>query len=224
MKEPPLFMLNIPNRPRQMARAAVLFPVSVKGKRVVLATAAHTVDDLVGNYEMILSDASGQRLPPTQTAVRTMILPAELGMDLAFLEMRMDEVPTPVRLSEQAISKGAVLSHARNVLLRPEFKETYVISPQTVAPLPRRFTRLEGQYVETIEQANVAGKVFKNPLRGLVMRSWPGVSGSPIWDSFGNVLGMVCGGNEELTETEPAFFLVYLPAKAIKTALSQFVG
>ncbi len=220
MKIPSLFMLNIPDRVQKRVRAAVLFPVSVKGKNVVLATASHTVIGLTGEYEMILSDADGRRLPATTIPTKTMILPPTLGMDIAFLETQMDELPMPVRLSDQAISKGTTLSHARNVLLRGEFEDqTYVVNSQTVSPLSRRFTFDLDRFVEASEQVALAGRVYRNPLRGLAMRSWPGVSGSPIWDKFGNVLGMVCGGNEELTEAEPEFYVVYLPAKAIKEGL-----
>lgn len=219
MKEPPLFMLNILNHDRTGTKAAVLFPVSVKGNSVVFVTAAHAVAGLGGRYEMILSDANGQKLPPTKIPTKTMILPPELGMDVAFLETQMDAPPTPVRLSEKSISKGTVLSHARNVLFRTELEGTYMVSRQTTAPLSRRFTFDVDQHIEVSEQVAQVGRVYKNPLRTLAMRSWPGVSGSPIWDPYGNVLGMVCGGNEELTAAEPEFFLVYLPAKAIKDGL-----
>ena len=149
-----------------------------------------------------------------------MILPVGLGIDLAFLEMPMDSLPTPVKWSDQSIPKGAVLHHARNVLFRKEFEETCLVTEQTVSPLPRRFALSGGQYVEVFGRRGViGGKVYKNLLRGLSMRSWPGVSGSPIWDTHGSVLGMVCGGNEELTDVEREFFLVYLPARVIRESL-----
>ena len=90
MKVPPLFMLNIPDRVRKRAGAGVLFPVSVKGRTVVLATAAHSLTGLVGKYEMILTDANGHELPHTKTPVKTMILPPALSTDLAILDTRED--------------------------------------------------------------------------------------------------------------------------------------
>ncbi|HWP61336.1 MAG TPA: hypothetical protein VN495_01920, partial [Candidatus Paceibacterota bacterium] len=76
---------------------------------------------------------------------------------------------------------------------------------------------------EPSEHLAVLGQQLKSPWRGLIMRSWPGVSGSPLWDQYGNVLGMVGGGNQELTESDPDFHLVYLPAKVIKENLRRFI-
>lgn len=219
VKVPPLFMLNIPGPDNKSVKAAVLFPVSVQGKNVVFATAAHTLAGIGGQYKMMLADANGHELPPATTPTKTLILPPEFGMDIAFLQMQMDAPPTAVRLSDKSIPKGAVLSHARNVRLRDEFEETCRVTQQTVSPLSRRFTFDVDQYVEVSEQVALVGRAHKNPLRALAARSWPGVSGSPLWDQYGNVLGMVCGGNEETTEAEPEFFLIYLPAKAIKDGL-----
>ena len=56
------------------------------------------------------------------------------------------------------------------------------------------------------------------------MRSWPGVSGSPLWDKTGGVVGMVAGGTENLTEADPDYNLVYLPAKQIQACMKKFLG
>lgn len=215
-------MLNIPDGDRM--KGAVLFPVATRNNRLILATASHTVTGMRGQYEMIIADSSGSVLPASKSLVKTMILPPEMGTDLALMEMSVDELPALVRLSDRTPSKGMTLCHARNVMFKNDFKDqTFVVSEQSVASIPRRFTFANGDYFDVREHHALIGQAAKNPLRGLAMQSWPGVSGSPIWDSYGNVLGMVCGGNGELSESEPEFFVVYLPAKEIKKNLERFI-
>lgn len=213
-------MLTIPKGGR-----AVLFPVMVKRPNtVIFATCAHAVEGMVGQFEMVVADEEGNVLPNLGGQTKNMILPRELGADLAFVEMQMQELPQVVRLSDQTVSKGSKIHHVRNVMYKDDFKDqTCVISEQEVSPLNRRFSLIDGRYRDTSEQVAVLGRTLKNPLRAMVARSWPGVSGSPIWDQYGNVLGMVCGGNEELTAQDPEYFLVYLPAKAIKKNLELFL-
>src|SRR5580704_16611202 len=135
MPTPTLFMLNIPETDgSKKARKAVLFPVSVKGSQVILATCSHTIKGIIGPYEMIICDSSGHVLPRLENLTRTLILPPELGTDLAFVEMHMDKIPAPVRLSDQStISRSSTLSHARNVMYRSDYPgQTCVITVQTV--------------------------------------------------------------------------------------------
>jgi hypothetical protein len=216
-KSPPVFLLAVPGRGR-----CVLFPVAAReNDTVVFATCSHTVDGL-DKYEARTCDVEGHEVG-TDKGFRTLILPRALGTDLAFVIQQLKQVPLIVRLSERTIAKGSKLSHVRNVMFRSDFKDqTHLVTEQSASPLSRRFAYVEESYREPKEQIAALGQRLKNPLRALAMRSVPGVSGSPLWDQYGNVLGMVCGGNEELTESEKEYFLVYLPAKEIKRNLVRF--
>lgn len=223
MKTPSLFMFNIPQG--KSMRRSVMFPVVIQGNLVTFATVSHAVEHVGGEYEMVIANASGEILPAQTTKTKVVVIPVETGADLAFVQVEIDSPPSAVRFSDRRIKKGEPLSHARNVMFRKEFKDqVFEVTTQNSAPLSgKRFTFENGDYFDTQEQKKFLGMVRANPLKGLSIRSWPGVSGSPLWDKFGNVLGMVCGGNVELSEKHPNFFLVYLPAKEIKRYLQVFI-
>jgi len=67
---------------------------------------------------------------------------------------------------------------------------------------------------DAVKYAKEAGRqTFYNLLK---MESRPGVSGSPLWDKYGAIRGIVCGGTRSNT-SEP--MLVYLPVRYILSEL-----
>ena len=179
MKRPSIFLFSIPRDDH--IRGAVLFPVLAKGSKVIFATCAHTIREISGTYGMIICDIDGRPLPSRPETMNSMILPPETGLDLAFVEMHMEEVPPLVKWSDRLISRGTVLNYARNVMNRADHPDqTCVISEQTVSPINRRFSFVGNRYLEASVQTRVLGQAMKNPVRALAMRSWPGASGSPL--------------------------------------------
>lgn len=224
MREPTLFMLNLPEE--GWARKAVLFPVLARGNKVILATAAHTVSDITGHYTLVLCDSEGNEVPlksSREAPIKTMILPPDYATDLAFVEVEMEQVPSLVKFSTDPIVNGATLFHARNVMGRKEFSgQACVRTEQKGSPLSRQFACLNSEYFERSDLMAQTTIRVPCPLRELSMRSWPGVSGSPLWTQSGRTIGMVCGGNTELTENEPSYFLIYLPAETIRENLTRY--
>lgn len=221
MRQPSLFLLKLPEK--GWTKNAVLFPVQARGRGVILATCAHTVNHIEGQYNLIICDTDGNELPEGPP-IKTMLLPPELGADLALMEVQMDQVPSLVKFSTDPIQKDTTLFHARNVMRKPGFEgQNFVVTEQKSSVLPRSYACIMNHYHEKAELARQGVSKIPCPQGALAMRSWPGVSGSPIWNQHGRTIGMVCGGNEELTETNPEFFMVFLPAEMIKKALAQFL-
>lgn len=99
-----------------------------------------------------------------------------------------------------------------------------IITTQTAGRTTGKFLYTGTQFLPLDDNLKRSiGIVPKAPHKGVTMRSWPGVSGSPLWDKFGNVLGMVAGGTEELTAERPEYNLVYLPAKQIQACVKEFM-
>lgn len=224
MREPTLFLLNLPDK--GWMKKAVLFPVLARGNKVILATAAHSVVDLVGQYRLVLCDSDGNEVPlksSRDAPIKTMILPPEYATDLAFVEVEMERMPSLVKFSTDPIMKDTTFFHARNVIGREEFDgQACIRTEQKGSPLPQQFACIEKQYFERSEIATQTTMRLPCPLRVLAIRSWPGVSGSPLWTPSGRTIGMVCGGNTELTEKNTSYFLVYVPAATIRENLARY--
>lgn len=220
MKAPTLFMLTVPDGER--ARRGVMFPVATREARLICATTAHTVQGMTGSFQMIVADQAGIPFTPEAGCRGVQIIAIETDTDLALIEMEMDSIPKPVRLCDRRIAKDMTLYHARNVMFKNEFEgQACVFSEQVVSPMLNRFVLDDCGAIEVPDsaRAQMRGRCL---LRGLRMRSWPGVSGSPLWDRFGNVYGMVQGGNEELNERRPEFVLAYLPVENIRKSIQRF--
>ena len=150
-------------------------------------------------------------------------MPLQLGLDLAFIEIQLDTDVVISRMSSDRIKSGLEMSHVRNVYGREEFDDIYKVTTTSVSETRQRFRPLDDYSYEEIRNIRTAnGQILSGRHKGLTMQSWPGASGSPLWDTFGNVRGMVAAGNEELTEEHPENFLCFLPASDISKALKKF--
>jgi hypothetical protein len=217
-------MLNLPGE--GWIRKSVLFPVLTRGNKVILATAAHAVNEIAGHYTLVLCDSEGNEVPlksSREAPVKTMILPPEYATDLAFMEVEMERMPSLVKFSTDPILNDTTLFHARNVIGRKEFEGKVCIKTEQKSNLlPEQYACVGNKYFERSEIAAQTVQRIPCPLRALAMQSWPGVSGSPLWNQSGRTVGMVCGGNVELTEEEQKYFLVFLPAATIRENLARY--
>lgn len=161
------------------------------------------------------------------------------SLDLMFWEVSTAVPAECMRTNEWPIQKGTSISHARNVLRRPEFSEGKVFHVSTAQTRHgnSRAVRIDGKFFYAPDKQSLdEAKALGMPLYSVLgMQSRPGVSGSPLWDNFGAIRGMVCGGDEEPTSGDVAPRLIYLPiktilkeacqmAKAIKAGLIRSVG
>jgi hypothetical protein len=146
-------------------------------------------------------------------------------LDLIFLFIRQDVPSDRIRINESTIGRDTQLSHARNRFGETETPSPFVTySASTKHSLFRaelgwsegdndlryRFLKKEGD----LEEAKREG--VQTFYRVLEMESWTGVSGSALWDKFGSIRGMVCGGDSAENRQEDGIpRLVYIPAKTI---------
>jgi|GEM_PF-2613915 len=226
-KAPQRFMLNVANDTKlDSGGRAVMFPVAKTRKgSVIFATCAHAVENHSGRIQMTVFDHNGENLEYAGNT-QNWIIPPSIGADLVFIDMPVSDMSQfqPVRLQKDRISTGKELTYTRNVMYKKDFpeqilltetKKAHLIKTEIYARSSKGFDTLSAGY-------NSMGRNY--PIRGLWMRSYPGVSGSPLYDNFGRVYGMVCGGNNSLDIKYNDYFLVYLPSKLIKKYLKDFMG
>jgi hypothetical protein len=206
---------------------SVAFPVAkTKNGKTLFATCSHTVTDHIGKgLQLYMTYADGTQLI-LDSRFRNHVIHPDQNSDLSFLEIHAEHGLSMVKFGDRHISPGTELTHVRNVSSRAEFEGQFaVLTTQNAGEHTgkylvgrERFHQLDADLIRTL------GNTPKCPHRGIAMRSWPGVSGSPLWDKFGNVLGMVAGGTEELTSASPNYNLVFLPSKEIRMCLKIYLG
>lgn len=224
MKTMSFFLLNAMSLDfKRFTGRYVAFPVGrTKSGKYLLATCAHSVVSSGAMHAVQLLYPDGTQLS-TGEMHKNHIVPPQLGLDLAFIEIQLDTDMTVSRLKSDRIKSRSEISHVRNVSGREEFNGVYNITTASVSELRQRFRPLDDYSYEEIENLRTAdGQIPSGSHKGLTMQSWPGVSGSPLWDTFDNIRGMVAAGNEELTEKHPEYFLCFLPAGEISKALRKF--
>lgn len=150
------------------------------------------------------------------------------SLDLMFWEVSTAVPAERMRMNEWPIQKDTTISHARNVLRKPEFpeKQVFDFSVAQTRQGSRKAVRMGGGkfYYVPDKQSLDEAKALNIPLYSVLeMQSRPGVSGSPLWDSFGAIRGMVCGGDEESTSEGVTPRLIYVPIKTILKEASQMV-
>lgn len=231
MKTPPFLLVNCLETANGMviggSGRSVAIPVAktTQGK-YLFCTCSHTITGHIAKGGSLgFYYADGMEVPLGER-VRNHVIPPELNFDLSFFEKTIDREVGFVRFSERSIVPGLELSHVRNVCFREDFPDQKsVITTQTVEATTGMFMFGGDRFHKVDADLRQALVILpKSPHKGVAMRSWPGVSGSPLWDKTGGVLGMVAGGTEELTEENPRYNLVYLPAKQIQSCMKKFLS
>ncbi len=209
----------------QFAGRHVAFPVATaKDGKTVFATCAHALEGNGSTYAFQFLYSDGTELPPGDPSTNY-IVPKQLGFDLAFMAVHTDRKIDPVRFSVKKPIRPTRLRHSRNVCHSVGFTDddTHIISEHDSVTTGQRFCWFNGQFEEVEDVCQLTGVMPKVTHLGLSMQSWPGVSGSPLWDEKGRVIGMVAGGNSKLTAYRPNYFLCYLPAKQIQGCIDKFL-
>ncbi len=228
LKKPDILLVNVLFNDKTLRSRAVAFPVAkTKQGTTIFATCAHVVEGkgMVFPIALVYSDGASASLP-TEEMYTNHVMHPNSGTDLAFIEAKVGRNMKLCTLSDSRIDRGTRLFHARNVCYKEGFDDDFcVVTEQTASAMSKQYVLIDGAYREvTKDLIQVLGRHPPAPQKVLMMRSWPGVSGSPVWDELGKVRGMVCGGNEELTADAPEHFMVYLPADKIKKNLKKFLG
>lgn len=230
MKTPPFILVNcLDDRNGDIVRGtgrSIAFPVAkTKNGKYLFATCAHTITDhLERGLPLHMLFADGSEVP-RDGPLRNNVIPPQLNFDLSFFELDVGNKIGVVRFSARTVSAGNDLSHVRNVCFKEDAEgRQSVITTQTTGRSTGKYLLDVGMFHQVDDALKRQVQPMpKTPHRGITMRSWPGVSGSPLWDKHGNVLGMVAGGTEELTEERPDYNLVYLPAKQIQSCVKKFM-
>ena len=231
MEAPPFLLVNCLETSGDMVTGgsgrSVGFPVAkTKEGRVLFCTCSHTITDHLAKGGLLnFYYADGTQVSLSRR-IRNNVIPPELNFDLSFFEADIDRKIGIVRLSERSVAPGLELSHVRNVCFKEDFPDQKsVFTTQTVGAITGKFMFGGDRFHKVDADLKQALQVLpKSPHKGVAMRSWPGVSGSPLWDKTGGVVGMVAGGTEKLTEANPDYNLVYLPAKQIQACMKKFLG
>lgn len=230
METPPFILVNclktINGEVTGSSGRSVAFPVAkTKDGKYLFATCAHTiVDHLNKGFPLHMLFADGSEVPRVGP-MRNNVIPPQLNFDLSFFELDVGKQIGLVRFSSRTVSFGNDLSHVRNVSFREDFgDERFVITTQTSGRSTGKYLYAGNQFLQVDEALKRSLQTMpKCPHKGVVMRSMPGVSGSPLWDKYGNVLGMVSGGTGKLTAESPEYNLVYLPIKQIQACIKSFL-
>lgn len=230
MKTPPFILVNcLETKHGEVVRGtgrSIAFPVAkTKNGKHLFATCAHTlIEHLDKGLPLYMLHADGSEVP-RDGPLRNNVIPPQLNFDLSFFELDVGKQMGLVRFSNRTVSSGSELSHVRNVCFKEDSdgKKT-VVTTQTTGRSNGKYLYVGSQFLPVDDALKRSLRVMpKCPHKGITMRSWPGVSGSPLWDKHGNVLGMVAGGTEVLTTERPDYNLVYLPAKQIQECVKKFM-
>jgi len=231
MKTPPFLLVNCVETSGDVVSGgsgrSVAFPVAktTQGK-YLFCTCSHTITSHIakgGSLHYCYADGTDV---PSGERIRNHVIPPELNFDLSFFEKDVDREIGRARFSDRLIAPGLELSHVRNVCFREDFPDQKsVITTQAVEATTGKYM-FGGDRFHKVDAdlRQMFGALPKSPHKGLAIRSWPGVSGSPLWDKSGSVLGMVAGGTQELTEERPRYNLIYLPAKQIQSCMKKFLS
>jgi len=211
----------------QSVGRSVAFPVArTKEGRSLFCTCSHTITEHLGRGgKLILQYPEGEEVPLGRPIINN-VIPPELGSDLSFFEVDLDREVEIVNLRDSTISSGLEITHVRNTSLGSDFPdEIYEFTTQTVGGAAGKYALIDDRFHRVDDELKKMLEIIpKSPHKGILIQSWPGVSGSPLWDRYGRVLGMVAGGNQELTERYPDYYLVYLPTKQIQSLMKRFLG
>jgi len=205
---------------------SVAFPVArTKEGKYLFCTCSHAITHHLERGGVLNFCYEDGTEVPSVKQVRNNVMPNELNLDLSFFEINIDRKIGFVSFSARMVTPGLELSHVRNVCFKKGFPDqSFVLTTQTVEATTGKFVLWGGLYHRADKDFKRApGNMPKSPHKGVAIRSWPGVSGSPLWDKGGNVLGMVAGGTEELGEENQRHNLIYLPAKQIQSCMKRFL-
>lgn len=206
-------------RPNGLTRSVLTAIARVGPNKTLFATCRHV---LTQTHHLHIIDENGNSLPNSKWAVIPVANPV---LDLSFLFIRHDVPAERIRLGESRIPKGTMLSHARNRFGETETPSPFVIHSASTKQSSFRaelgwserdkdmrynFLKDEG----ALQEARREG--VQTLYHVLEMESWAGVSGSALWDKFGAIRGMVCGGDSRETRQKDGIpRLVYIPVKTI---------
>lgn len=214
----PYLLAFCERKPDGLTRSVLTAVARVGPHRTLFATCKHVITQV---NQIFVLDENGAALPESKWAVIPVGKP---DLDLAFLFLRHDVPSDRIRINDSPIPKGMQLSHARN-----KFGETVTPSPFVIHSASPKHSPLRAE-LGWSESDNVMRYRFLNGddvreakregvqtfYRVLEMESWTGVSGSALWDKFGAIRGIVCGGDSEKSRLADGIpRLVYVPAKTI---------
>lgn len=209
------------------ARSVLTAVARIGPNKTLFATCSHVLTQM---NSLLIVDENGAFLPEAKLVA---VPVTKSNLDLVFLVICHDVPFDRIRINDAPISRGTEITHARN-----RFGKTETISPFVTHSAPAKkssfwaelgwsdedsnlrygFLKDEGE----LQQAKREGVLIFYPI--LEMESWPGVSGSALWDKFGAIRGIVCGGDSpENRQKEGIPHLVYIPARTILKEVSHIL-
>ena len=211
--------LGSPDSLASRGRGVAVAVASLPGNRSVFVTCRHNILNKVG---LIIYDENGKGVEVESNSM-TVLLPTRDDLDLILFVLPVTVPSERIRLSSQPIGKETALSHAQNIVWsEPESpSDVFAFSKATTRRADGRAICSMGSGIYEFVADDAAAKRAKEAGRQtfynvLLMESRPGVSGSPLWDKYGAIRGIVCGGTSKNATVAK---LIYLPVRHIESEL-----
>lgn len=209
---------NHPDSLVTKGRSVAFAVASLSSGHTVFATCKHNILD---TPTLSVFDERGQVIGVEGDGMK-LLLSRQEDLDLALFTLPICVSIERIRLSTFPIEPNSDLSHAQNIGGTKECSAgTFAVTTKTTRKSQERAICSLGsgvyEFVQDDEGVRVAKQAGRKNFYGVLhMASRPGVSGSPLWDKYGAIRGMVCGGNDADKE-EPK--LIYVPTRSIEAEL-----
>lgn len=186
---------------------------SLKGGRTVFASCRH---NFINKVALSIYDKDRKSVEISERSLM-LLIPTRDDLDLVLFVLPIPVSNECIRLSSQPIENNTVLYHAQNIVTndQPPGSKVFAFSGAKTSKTSGRAICSfgDGTYELVPEDGGVAkakdaGRQIFYSILG--MKSRPGVSGSPLWDKYGTIRGMVCGGTGKDVSSPR---LIYLPVR-----------
>lgn len=199
-------------------RGVAFAVASLSSGRTVFVTCRH---NFFNKTAFVIFDENGKSVDFYGAGTHVLSSTRE-DLDVSLFVLPVSVPVERIRLSTQPIVANTQLSHAQNVVGSDGgSREAFVFTSKSASKCGERAICSLGsgayEIIRTEAEVNESLTAGRKTFYGVIdMGSRPGVSGSPLWDKYGAIRGMVCGGNDE---TSPKPRLIYLPIRLIEPEL-----
>ena len=203
-------------------RGVAFAVASLSQGRSVFATCKH---NFMNKSALVIFDENGETVGLDGEGMQILFSSRE-DLDVALIILPISVAAERIRLSTQSFSGKIDLSHAQNVVGSKNNQGcAFVVSSEVSRKSDERAICSLGsglyEFVKTESEVSEALAVGRKTFYSVLhMGSRPGVSGSPLWDKYGAIRGMVCGGNDE---AGPMPKLIFLPVRSIEAELKILI-
>jgi len=209
---------------KRLTRSVLTAVARVGPGKTLFAACKHGITQTT---DLMIINEAGIPLPH----MRHVLIPTpRIDLDLAFLLLHHNVDAARIAFNTSPI-RQETLSHARNVFASNVEASPFRIHTATAKDAGFKAqlgwsaedTTLRFKHLKKKEEVKEAQRTGTTVYPILEMESWPGVSGSALWDKSGTIRGMVCGGDRNGDDEEKMLTLVYIPANLIAKEMHKLL-